>query len=102
MYSGTKAARAAQVGAGTRRQEAVPVQDGWQPRRAGEACPGWCHCPELSHVLRRVLDSVASGQIAAATPQERRLIRRVESALAAFEAGWGLLAVERGAHADPE
>ncbi len=53
-------------------------------------------------MLRRVLDSVASGQIPAATPQERRLVRRVESALAAFEAGWGILAVERGPHAGPD
>ncbi|MDP9072070.1 MAG: hypothetical protein M3N68_12485 [Actinomycetota bacterium] len=35
-----------------------------------------------------MLDSVASGQIEAVSPQERRLVRRVESALAAFEAGW--------------
>jgi hypothetical protein len=48
-----------------------------------------------------VLESVASGQIPAATAQERRLVRRVESALAAFEAGWVILP-ERGHDLAPE
>ncbi len=65
-------------------------------------CPGGCTCAELSHVLRRVLDSVASGQVKASSPQERRLVRRVESALAAFEAGWGILGPDRGHGAKAE
>ena len=61
-----------------------------QRRLPAPPCRGPCRCAELSHVLRRVLEAVACGQIEAVSPQERRLVRRVESALAAFEAGWGV------------
>ena len=53
-------------------------------------------------MLRRVLDAVAAGQVQAVTPQERRLVRRVESALAAFEAGWSILGPDRGHQARPD
>jgi hypothetical protein len=43
-----------------------------------------------------VLDAVATGEVKAVTPQERRLVRRVESALVAFEAGWSILGPDRG------
>ena len=86
------------------RREAVPAGgDGpGPPIRATRPCTGACNCAELSHVLRRVLDAVASGQVQAVTPQERRLVRRVESALAAFEAGWSILGPDRGPRDHPD
>ena len=76
--------------------------DRLRPPRPAAACGAGCDCSELSHVLHRVLDSVASGQVLVVTAQERRLLHRVESALAAFEAGWGVFGAERGHHAAPE
>ncbi len=76
--------------------------DRLRPPRLAATCPAGCDCPELSHVLHRILDSVASGQILVVTAQERRLLHRVESALAAFEAGWGVFGAERSHHLAPE
>jgi hypothetical protein len=79
-------------------REGVPAGDHAprSPWRLSDPCPPGCTCAELSHVLRRVLDAVATGEVKAVTPQERRLVRRVESALVAFEAGWSILGPDRG------
>ncbi len=69
--------------------------DRLRPPRLAATCQDGCDCPELSHVLHRILESVASGQILVVTAQERRLLHRVEGALAAFEAGWGVFGAER-------
>jgi hypothetical protein len=39
-----------------------------------------------AHSLRRVLDAVERGDLKAVTPQDRALLRRLEGALAAWEA----------------
>ncbi len=62
---------------------------------ARRPCGPGCACPALSHAVHDLLDDAASGRLAVESPQERRLIRRIESALAAFDAGWGILGPDR-------
>ena len=62
---------------------------------ARRSCRSDCHCPALSHALHNLLDEAAAGRLAVESPQERRLVRRIESALAAFDAGWGILGPDR-------
>lgn len=41
---------------------------------------------EAASILKAVLEAVEKGELAAATPQARRLLRRIEGAVVALEA----------------
>ncbi|MGH9024395.1 MAG: hypothetical protein ACRDV9_15105 [Acidimicrobiia bacterium] len=70
------------------------LQGSDQTNRAIETGPKAAASPEdlrtreFAHLLRSLVDARASGQVEVSSALERRLLMRVEAALAAFELAW--------------